>query len=101
MVPQTPRLECPFGAPLPAEQAIAETVEKRVEVVVFDDEHTAIGVLAVVTGDLIDDLQPQGRLAAPLFAEDHRRRGLFGAPIDFVPRWMIGAFETMPLEDLI
>ena len=101
VVPQPPLGQHPVGPPLAPVQTVAERVEKRIEIVVFDDEAAPVGMGAVVGGQLVDHLQPQGRLAAPLFAEDDRRPGTFGVAVDLVPRRMMGGVQAELAEDVV
>jgi hypothetical protein len=61
---------------------------------------TSLGRPAML-GELIDHLQPQRGLAASLFAEDDRRRGMVGAAVDFIPRRVVRAFRAMLLEQRV
>ncbi len=101
VVPQPPRFERPFGASFAAEEAVTEAVEKRIEIVVFDNQNALVGMFAIIASELADDLQAEGGLAAPFFSEDDRRRRVFRAAEDLVPGRMIGAFEAVAFEDLI
>ena len=53
-----------------AMEAFAEAVDEGVEVVVLHDEDLAVGMIGVVVGQPPHDLQPHGRLAGTLLAED-------------------------------
>src|SRR5262249_44145146 len=94
VVPEPPALKCTFGLALSSVQPVAERIEKRVEVVVFDDEHALAGHLAVVLFELPADLQAERGLAASFLAENDRRRWMIGIAVDFVPRGMMCAGEA-------
>ena len=101
VVPQSPLGQHAVGPPLAAVQPVAERVEKRIEVIVFDDEAALVGMGPVVDGQFVDHLQPQRRLAAPLFAEDDRGRRALGVSIDFVPRRVMGGVQAKLAEDVV
>ena len=84
-----------------AAEAIPKAIEERIEIVVFDDEDPLLRMRAVVVGQMPGDLQPQGRLARPLFAEHDRRGRLGRIAVDFVPRRMVHAGDAMLLEHRI
>ena len=78
-----------------------EVVEVGVEVVVGDDEDPLVGVRLVVGVELGDRLEPQGRLAAPLLAEDQGRRGVGRAAEELVPGRVVDRRQAPPLEDRV
>ena len=94
VVPQLPFVEHLGGvAAHAAAEAIGEAVEKRIEVVVVDDECAAFGMVAIVFFDLRSDLQSHGRFARAFFAEDNRRGRVAGVAVDFIPT---GVERTSP-----
>ena len=56
---------------------------------------------AVVFGQMLGDLQTDGRLAGPFFAEHDRRRRVGRIAVDFVPRRVIHAGDAVFLEHRI
>ena len=101
VVPQPPLGQHAVGPPLAAVQPVAERIEKWIEIVIFDDEAALVGMGPVVGGQFVDHLQPQRRLAAPLFAEDDRGRRAFGVPVDFVPRRVMRGVQAKLAEDVV
>ena len=99
MVPQPPLLQRAVGPAPAAGEAVAETVQEGVEIVVLDDEHLVFGVLGVVVGQMAGQLQPQGRLARAFFAEHHGRGRLAGIAVDLVPGGMERVADADPFED--
>ena len=64
VVPQLPLGECPIQPPaLAVAEPSAETVEKRVQVIVVDDEYATVRMVAVERFQVPGDLQPHRRLA--------------------------------------
>ena len=101
MVPQPPLAERSFGRASRPRHLLVEAIEERIEVVVLNDEDPRVGVLFVVVGRVLDDLQSQRRLAAPLFTEDNGRGGSPRIAVDLVPRGMKRAARANLLKEWI
>ena len=86
------------GGGVAGPDGVPEMVEVGVEVVIGDDEHPLGGIGLVVGLDLRRRLEPQGGLAAPLLAEDQRRRGIGGAAEELVPGRVVNGREAPALE---
>ena len=80
---------------------VAEVVQEWVEVVVRDHEDAGVGVGLVVGFEFRRHLKAQGGLAAPLLAEDQRRRGVARAAEEFVPGRVVDLVEAGSLEDRV
>ena len=98
VVPQPPLAQGPIDPPPAAVKTLAEAVDERVEVVVLHDEDLAVGMIGVVVGQPPHDLQPHGRLAGALLAEDDARGRLGRVAVDLVPGRMEHAANAGPLE---
>ena len=81
-----------------AVKTFAEAVDERVEVVVLHDENLVVGMIGVVVGQPPHDLQPHGRLAGALLAEDDGRGRLGRVAVDLVPGRMEHAANAGPFE---
>ena len=82
-------------------EPVGEVVEKRVEVVVLDDEQPVVLRPGVVQRDAAGHLQPHGRFAGAFFAEDDRRGRVGRVAVDLVPGGVVGRVAAALLEDRI
>ncbi len=101
VVPQFPLREHPIEPAAAASQAVLKPIEKRIEVVVFDDEDSLLRVRLVVAHQVAGDLQPHRRLARAFFAEHDRGGRVRGIAIDFIPRGVINAGDAVFFEHRI
>ena len=101
VVPQPPLAQGPIDPPPAAVETLAEAVDEGVEVVVLHDENLVLGMIGVVVGQPPHDLQPHGRLAGALLAEDDRRGRLGRVAVDLVPGRMEYAANAGPFEHQI
>ena len=99
MVLELPALQGFAG--VPALDRVAKVVEERVEVVVGDDEDPGLGMLGVVFFEFRGHLEPEGRLAASLLAEDEGRRGVGRAAEELVPGGVVNRVQAAALEDRV
>ena len=84
-----------------AAESLTEPIEKRIEVIVVDDEYATVWMVAVEEFQVSGDLQPHRRLARPFLTEDDRSRRLGWIAEHLVPRRVEGAADAVILEDLI
>ncbi len=78
----------------PARDRQPATVEIRVEIIIRNDEYSFAWIGLVVRFELGGGLEPQGRLAAPLLAENQRRRRIGRTAEELVPRRMVDRRQT-------
>ena len=87
VIPKTPVVERLLRFAASASQPLTKVIEKRVEVIVANDEHATVRLRFVVCNQVLVDLQPHGGFAGTLGAEDDRGRGFRGVTVDLVPSW--------------
>ena len=64
---------------------LTETVQERIEIIVFDNEDAIVRMFDVVAGGVIDNLQTQRSLTASLFTKHDCRRWRSGITKNLVP----------------
>jgi hypothetical protein len=101
VIPESPLAQGLFGLPAPGGKFLCKAIQKRIQVVVLDNEHAFAGVLLVELREFLHQLQSKSRLTAPLFAEDNRRGRFEGATENFGPRRMVRGIEAVLSKNLI
>ena len=101
MVPESPVGEQSFGAAIAARVPFAKAVQKRIEVIVLNDEDAVFRMLGIVFLQLFDHLHPDGGFSCSLFAEHNRSGRVGGIGKYFIPDRVVGAVQTEFLENVI
>ena len=101
MVPESPFAQGIVRITAASAESVPEGIQKRIEIVVADDEYAFRGVLFVVILECLDQLQSDGGFAGAFFAEDDGGAGIAAVSEDFIPCWMMDGFGAVMLEDVI
>ena len=99
MIPQFPFAQHPIGpAALASAQLLAKAVQKRIEIVIVDDEQPPVRTAAIVLLQVPGDLQPDSRLAGAFLPKHDRRRRLVRIAVNLVPGGVKRALDAVLLE---
>ena len=101
VVPEFPFGQHAVGPFAAATESVAEVTQKRVEVVVMDDERAAPRVVLIVLTKVSRNLETNRGLSRAFFAEDDRRRRIARIAEHLVPARMVRARDAMILENKV
>src|SRR6476661_4331809 len=98
MIPQLELLQYPLGPAIAPTQPVAKAVEKRIKVVVVNNEQPLARMPLVMVLQMPGELQPHRRFAGTFLAKDDRCRRLRRIAIHLIPRRMKRALDTKFFE---